>query len=195
MPQHSEPNRSTLHDTDTGYGWISILLHWVTAVTIIALWFIGKGIMSSSAEAIDARRALHVSIASAAWLVILFRIVWRIRSGHPWIRGQSDTIHRISTVNHYLMIAVSLLMLLSGPFLVWADGRAIDVFGVLTIPGPIGQSAAIRELAWAVHENLANLLGILVLLHFSGAMKHLMFHTDDTIVRMLWPPRTGDSDQ
>ena len=37
---------SRISDADTGYGWISILLHWVTAVTVIPLWFIGKGIMS-----------------------------------------------------------------------------------------------------------------------------------------------------
>lgn len=195
MPPTSEPKRSTLHDSDAVYGWVSILLHWSTAVIVIALWFIGKGIASSSAETIDARRALHVSIASAAWLLILFRIVWRFRAGHPRIRGQSDRIHRVSKANHYLMIGVALLMLLSGPLLVWADGRPIDVFGLLTIPGPVGRSPGIRELAWFVHENLANLLGVLVLLHFSGAMKHLMFHTDDTIVRMLWPTRSGERDQ
>ena len=194
MPSTREPNRSTLTDTDTVYGWISILLHWSTAIIVIALWFIGKGIMSASPESIDARRALHVSIASAAWLLIFFRIAWRFRGGHPRIRGQSDRIHRISKANHYLMIGVALLMLLSGPFLVWADGRPIDVFGLLSIPAPFGPAPGIREVAWLIHENFANLLGILVLLHFSGAMKHLMFHTDDTIVRMLWPTRTGDSD-
>ena len=178
-----------LRDDDAVYGWISILLHWSTAIIVIALWFIGKGILSSSAEDVDARRALHVGLASGAWLLILFRVAWRFGSGHPRIRGQSARIHGIAKANHYLMIVAVLLMLLTGPLLVWASGQPIEVFGRVAVPGPIGDSPSIRQLAWTVHENTANLLAILVALHIGGALKHLMFHTDDTIVRMLWPAR------
>jgi len=42
--------QSNLYDSDSVYGWISILLHWATAVVIIILWFIGKSIMNAPAE-------------------------------------------------------------------------------------------------------------------------------------------------
>jgi cytochrome b561 len=29
-------------DTRTGYGWISIALHWATAILILTIWFIGS---------------------------------------------------------------------------------------------------------------------------------------------------------
>ena len=35
-----------LKDTATGYGWISILLHWVTAVLILYLLYLGTTIGS-----------------------------------------------------------------------------------------------------------------------------------------------------
>ena len=37
-------------------------------------------------------------------------------------------------------------------------------------------------------------LFVLVIVHIGGALKHLMFHTDDTIVRMLWPGRTDEKE-
>jgi cytochrome b561 len=170
--------QSNLYDSDSVYGWISILLHWVTAIAIIVLWLIGKSIAIAPAEDADAQRQLHVSIAVSAWLVILIRIVWRFHSSHPHIKGQTLFIHRVAKSTHYAMLIAVVLMLASGPVVVWSSGNPIAVFGWLSIAGPIGESESVREIAWFIHSNSALLL---------GALKHLMFHTDDTIVRMIWP--------
>ncbi|MDH3440436.1 MAG: hypothetical protein OEM63_06775, partial [Gammaproteobacteria bacterium] len=54
-------NASALTDTHSVYGWVSILLHWLTGLFIIVLWLVGKSILNAEPEEIDARRALHVS--------------------------------------------------------------------------------------------------------------------------------------
>lgn len=187
------PARSNLYDSDSVYGWISILLHWLIAVVIIVLWFIGKSIMNMTPEDGDAQRQLHVSIAGTAWLVILVRVIWRFRSGHPRIRGQTLFIHRVAKTAHYAMLIALAIMLVSGPMMVWSGGYPIMIFTMLSIPGPIDESESLRELARFVHSNTAWLLLGLVLLHIGGALKHLMFHTDDTIARMIWPgkPKSG----
>ena len=176
-----------LGDTATVYGWTSILLHWITSITVIALWFIGKSIFSGDSAAVDERRALHVSIAASAWLVILIRIAWRFREGHPRVRGQTLLIHRVAKTAHYAMLILLVAMLVSGPAMVWAEGNAIGIFGVLSIPSPFAASGTLRDLAWTLHSNAALLLFLLVLAHIAGALKHLMFHSDDTFVRMIWP--------
>jgi cytochrome b561 len=181
---------SRLYDTASVYGWISILLHWTTAAIIIVLWFIGKSIMGLDSGDVDDRRALHVSIAASAWLLLVFRALWRFRSGHPHVRGQSAFIHRVARSAHYAMLAVVLLMLLSGPLLVWSRGQAITLFGGLSIPGPFAESESLSQAAWFLHSNAAMLLFWLVLLHIGGALKHLMFHTDDTVARMIWPGKS-----
>lgn len=187
MLQEKDPAKahSRLYDSRSVYGWISILLHWLTAIVVIALWLIGKSIMTSAD--IDARRELHVSIAASAWLLIVLRIVWRLRSGHPHVRGQTPRIHRIAKVTHYTMLFALLLMIVSGPLMVWADGQPIGIFGWLALPAPFGESESLREFVFAVHSNAALLLLWLVLLHIGGALKHMMFHNDDTFVRMIWP--------
>jgi cytochrome b561 len=183
------PTNSRLYDTDCVYGWISILLHWTTAGIIIALWFIGKSIMDLDTGDLDDRRALHVSIAASAWLLLVFRAIWRFRSGHPHVRGQSAFIHRVAMFAHYAMLGVVLLMLLSGPLMVWSRGNPINLFGILSIPTPLTASESLSQAAWFLHSNAAMLLFWLVLLHIAGALKHLMFHSDDTVVRMIWPGR------
>ena len=178
---------SNLYDSDSVYGWISILLHWITSIAIIVLWFIGKGIMNAEADGVDAQRQLHVSIAASAWLIIIIRVFWRFRSGHPHVNGQTMLIHRVAKIAHYAMLIVVLLMLASGPLMIWSGGHSIGIFGWLSIPAPIGASESVRDLAWFIHSNSAFLLMLLVLLHIGGALKHLMFHADDTIARMIWP--------
>jgi cytochrome b561 len=195
MVQENPARQSRLYDTRSIYGWVSILLHWTTAIIIIALWFIGQSIMNSSVEVMDGRRALHVSIAASAWLLLLFRAIWRFRTGHPHVRGQSALIHRIAVIAHYAMLIVMLLMLVSGPVMVWAGGRAIEVFGLFAVPGPLGESESMAEFAWFIHSSSAIALFWLVLLHIGGALKHLMFHTDDTIARMIWPGKSVKHDE
>ena len=180
-----------LYDGRSSYGWISIALHWATGVLVVALWIIGKGIETAPLDAVDGRRALHISIAASAWLLIAFRIVWRLRRGHPHARGQSMLVHRIAASAHYLMLAGLGLMLLSGPLLVWSGGQPVELFAGIRIPSPTGHMDGVRELARWVHENMALLLLLLVAAHVAGALKHLMFHADETFARMIFPPRYG----
>lgn len=181
-----------LTDTSSIYGWVSILLHWLTAVLIIALWIIGKSILDADPEEINARRALHISIAASAWLIVAFRIAWRFRSGHPKVRGLTNRTHNIAKTAHYVMLLLLLAMLISGPIMVWAGGHAVVIFGTVSIPGPLSESETLREFAWTVHSQAAIGLLLLVVLHIGAALKHLMFHSDDTIVRILWPTRPGN---
>ena len=186
-------NGSTFKDSASVYGWTSILLHWLTAAIIITLWFLGKSISSVGSDAVDARRALHVSIAASAWLLLLIRIIWRLRSGHPRVRGQSNVIHHIAATTHYAMLALLVVMLLSGPFLVWSRGHAVSLFALMSIPSPVAESETLHDIAWSLHSSAALVLLILILFHLGGALKHLMFHSDDTIVRMLWPGCSRDT--
>jgi cytochrome b561 len=70
-------------DTRTGYGWISIALHWITAIVILTIWFIGSSIQSDVAAGSTDTLRLHTSIAITAYLLLWGRIVWRFWQGHP----------------------------------------------------------------------------------------------------------------
>ena len=54
-----------LTDTPAGYGWISILLHWVTAVVIIVMLFAGSSIASTDPQERSAALNFHTSLSFA----------------------------------------------------------------------------------------------------------------------------------
>ncbi|MEX2132311.1 MAG: cytochrome b/b6 domain-containing protein [Pseudohongiellaceae bacterium] len=166
----SLPTSNRLSDHPDSFGWISISLHWITAILIIALWFIGTSIGFQAAEDVDARRALHVTIGLIAWLLLAVRILWRLRSSHPKAQGQTDRIHKLASAVHYFMLGLVTIMLVSGPVSAWAVKESL-----------------VSELARNAHAVTANFLIILVILHILAGLKHLMFHDDETVARIFKP--------
>lgn len=161
----------SLYDRPDSFGWISITLHWTTAVLIIVLWFVGMSIAYQAPETVAARRTLHITLGLLAWLPLAARIGWRLVQAHPQVRGQSAATHRLARAAHYLMLAALSVMLLSGPVMAWA----------------LPDRPAMAEGALLFHSNAAKLLLVLVLLHVAAALKHLMFHDDETIARIFVP--------
>lgn len=158
-------------DQPDSFGWFSIGLHWFTAVAVTLIWFVGKSITLQSGAAVDERRILHVTMGLMLWLPLLLRILWRFRAGHPRARGQTPRTHLIARYTHYFMLALLGLMLLSGPLLAALLPQGGTLAGLLRL----------------VHGGCANLLALLVLLHIAAALKHLMFHDDETIARIFIP--------
>ena len=157
-------------DQPDSFGWVSIVVHWLTTIIIIALWFIGRSISEQETlEATDARRSLHATIALTVWLLLLFRIVWRMRMHHPRAKGQTLLIHRVARTVHYVILAVIAAMMISGPIMILFDNQPVTNF------------------AFLIHSTAATAMLVLVLIHLGGTLKHIIFHEDDTIVRMLWP--------
>ena len=178
---------SRLWDKPDSFGWISIAVHWLTTILIVALWFLGQSISNQLPVDIDARRELHVSLAVTGWLILLLRIVWRVREGHPHANGQSDRIHRIARATHFAILGALFAMLLSGPLTIWAQANPIRYFDFVSLPVASTYRPMVADFAAATHAAAGTLLLILVLIHVGGALKHLMFNDDETLVRMLWP--------
>ena len=179
-----------LKDQKNSYGWVSIATHWLVATIIFTLWFIGDSIsfFDSRAER-GQQRLLHISLAVCAYGFLWFRIGWRFFSKHPRLDGQGRLDHWIANTAHYLMLAAVALMLISGPLIVWSRGTPIHVFDWFSIASPIGSNLPLNEFCEKVHSISANTLLVIVLLHISGAFKHLMFSDNEIFLRMLVPKK------
>ena len=163
---------SNLYDRPRSFGWISIAMHWITATAIIVLWFIGDSIAALEPEFADQRRNLHITIALAFYVLLVFRIYWRLKCGHPHVSGQTVFIHRVAQIVHYVLLAAIAVMITSGPVMLLAN--TIDATGL-------------QDLALVIHAFTGTVVIALTVVHIAGALKHLMFHDDETIVRMLRP--------
>lgn len=164
-------NIPALFDKSNSFGWLSIGLHWFATLAIVLLWLIGQSITSQPIEQIDARRSLHVTLGLIAWLPLVARIAWRFKSGHPHVEGQTLLTHRLAKAAHYAMLLVLVVMLISGPLMAWA----------------MPNRTSLSEFAFIFHSNAAKALAVLVVLHILAALKHLMFHEDETVARIFVP--------
>ncbi len=163
-----------LKDKSDSFGWISIALHGATATVILTMWFIGQSIYSqSSPESVDAAKNLHITIGLLSWALIAGRIAWRIRNGHPRVAGQTLRTHRIARSAHYLMLGLLSVVIITGPLMAWLGSWGSALFSLLH----------------TIHGIAANVLFALIVVHILASLKHLMFHEDETIVRILMPKK------
>jgi cytochrome b561 len=173
-------------DTRTGYGWISIALHWLTAIVILTLWFIGSSIQSDVAAGSQATLQLHTSIAISAYVLLWARIVWRFVQGHPEpLPEQVGLFFTLGKYTHYVILIAVGAMLISGPLMVWSRGAEIHVWDWFAIPGPFDSSMALFTTFHWIHVWCSRVVIIGTLLHLGGVYKHAAFNQDGTFSKML----------
>ena len=180
-------------DTRTGYGWISIALHWLTAILILTIWFIGSSIQSDLASGSFETLRLHTSIAISAYVLLWARIIWRFKQGHPAAMAtQRGVFYEIGKYTHYAILVAIAGMLITGPLMVWSRGEPIYVFDWFTIPGPYGKNMELYAFLHPVHVWGSYIIIIGTVLHLGGVYKHAAFNQDGTFGKMLVAAREGE---
>jgi cytochrome b561 len=172
-------------DTRNGYGWISIALHWLTAVVVLTMLVIGT--MSQGVAREDSIRLvhLHTTIGMTAYVPLWGRIIWRFAVGHPGpLPKQSVALFSIGKYFHFLLLIAIGVMLLSGPLMVWSAGEEIHVF-TFTIPGPFGELSGVQQALRAVHGYTASFIIAGVILHVLAVFKHTVLNRDGTFDKIM----------
>jgi cytochrome b561 len=173
------------------YGLVSIALHWLMALLIVGLYFLGDYMVDLDyyhpwyLKAPDLHRSLGLLVAA----LLVLRLVWRRLNprpraeGHPWERHIAAWMHGML----YVMTGVAAV---SGYLISTGDGQGVQVFGLFEVPALNDGFDNQEDYAGLVHEFSTDALLLLALLHGLAALKHHFFDRDRTLRRMLWPSRT-----
>lgn len=176
----------SLKDTATGYGWISIALHWLTAIVIVVLLYFGSSINALEGEQRRELLNLHTSIAVSCYLFLWARVIWRFWFGHPGpLDEQRGVFFVLGKWVHYVVLVAVGVMLVSGPLMVWSMGNSIVVFDWFVIPSPMEPIMGLNRLMHWVHFSGATIVFVGILLHLGGVYKHAAFNRDGTFSKML----------
>ena len=180
----------SIADRATGYGWLSIVFHWVTAALVVTMFLIGKQLeeLARGPERTEAL-ALHVSIGVIAIVVLGARILWRLVQRRPGLPDQPRAIRLLSALVQWGLLAAIAILILSGPVIQWSIGRSVDVLGLVSIPSMLPEMRTLHEVLEEVHEIASHALIPLLALHVLGALKHLIINRDGVFQRMLWVRR------
>jgi len=161
--------------SSNGYDRISRLNHWFAAAVVIGMLAIGLYFhdMPRGEEKLYWLH-LHISIGALAWLWIMFRVFWRMRHGFAPAMPQAAIKQHISKLVHVLLLTGILVMFISGPLTIWSAGRAIEIFGMVSIPSPIPEMHDFHELLEEVHEITSRVMIGLIGLHVLATLMHLV---------------------
>lgn len=176
-----------LTDTPIRYGLVSILTHWLIALTYLGLF--GVGWYMVTLDYYDpwytALPHWHKSVGMLLLIIVLCRGIWRLTVNKPsTLKTHSNWAVKSSRVVHWLMGLGMLVILASGYLIPTAEGRGIAVFNWGTFPATFSLPDQ-EDLSGLVHRYIAYFILGLSVLHAGAALKHHFIDKDDTLRRML----------
>ncbi|MFL9902663.1 cytochrome b [Paraburkholderia fungorum] len=169
----------------THFSPLARILHWTMAPLIIAMLFIGVGMVATVSHAHDTLIAIHKPLGIALLLLVIVRAGVRFTGGSPPLPDNMPASQRIAAkASHWVLYALMAAMPLIGWAMLSAAGYPITLYGPLHLP-PIaphdnGLFAALR----ALHSWLAFALFATVLLHLAAALFHGLIRRDGVLSSM-----------
>lgn len=176
-------------DSPSGFGLISILIHWITAPLILFLF--GLGVYMVDLTYYDnwyhTAPELHISLGLLLFLFMIVRLVWRISNPSP-VELSENALQRIAAklVKSALYLFI-FTVIISGYLITTAEGQPASMFGLLKFPVLVELTPAKVDLAGEIHEFLAWGIIALVVAHILGALFHHFILRDRTLVRIVKP--------
>lgn len=182
----------SLSNSKTAYGWAAIILHWISAISVVALYLLGEQMEEATDRAEKlAAQDLHVSVGVLLITFLVARLLWSASQPSPDPLERNRWIRILAKAVQGLFLAMIAVLIITGPLAVWSTTRPLEVFDLISVPSPFPNRVAwLHELSEEVHGAATKLFWPLIALHVAGALKHLVFDRDRTLQRMLWVRRT-----
>ncbi len=128
---------ASLKNTRVSYGWVSISLHWLMAVGLISMYFLGDymvGLDYYDKWYKDAPE-IHKGVGFIIGLLMLLRLLWNQLQEKPQhLDPDSVRMNWMASAAHYLFYLLVFVLVVSGYLISTAKGQGIDVFGLFEIP-------------------------------------------------------------
>jgi len=169
------------------YSVLSKLLHWLSALTVFALFALGYWMVELDYSSQWYQRAphWHESIGILLLGITLFRLLWRNIVGSPIaIASHSDMEKKASASMIFLLYFTLFSVLISGFLITSANDKAIAVFDWFNVSPVVLAIENQEDIAGLVHYYTAYAIIIFALLHALAALKHHLIDQDNTLKRM-----------
>jgi cytochrome b561 len=169
-------------------------VHWLMAATVLAMLFIGVGMVSTAGPLYPWLLALHRPIGIAILVLVLIRLPLRLATGAPALPDNLTPLEKgVAKGSHVLLYAAMAGMPLIGWAMLSAGGYPVEVTkGFILppiLPHDLGAYAFLRE----AHTIVALLFFALILAHLSAALIHGLIRKDGVMRSMTTghPQRAG----
>ncbi len=169
------------------YHALSISVHWLTVVLLVAVYALIelRGIYPKGSAASELMKTWHFMLGLTVFGVVFVRLALRAIFPPPGIEPPPPTWqHALAKLMHLLLYAFLLIMPILGWLTLSAKGKVIPFFG-LELPPLIGADKGLAGSLEDIHETIGTLGYYLVGLHTAAALFHHYITRDNTLRRML----------
>ncbi|AEA58721.1 cytochrome b [Burkholderia gladioli] len=163
----------------TGFNPLARLLHWLMAAMILAMLFIGVGMVSSVSARHAVLIAIHKPLGIAILVLVIVRLVVRFSKRPPALPEDLPGWQRAAAhLSHWVLYALMIAMPLIGWAMLSAGGYPVMLGGGVQLPALMGADPI--AFAWLrnAHELLAFVLFATVVLHLAAALFHGLIRRD-----------------
>lgn len=168
----------------------TIVLHWLTATLVLALWIVGQTIdfFPKGAPGVTVR-SLHIMAGAllalvVAWRGVAWRIVWRRRGGAHLPVADPGLAGAAAVVVHRVLYGLVIAVVVLGIANVWIRGDTL--FDWFTAPAFAPANRDLREQVVDLHGLAANTLLAVAALHAAAAIWHHVVRKHG-VLRRMWP--------
>jgi cytochrome b561 len=164
-------------------------LHWLMALCILAMLFIGVGMVSTVMPKYLTLVSIHKPLGIAILVLALVRLVVRLRSGAPPLPVDLPEPMKLAAyLSHYAFYVLMIGLPLIGWGMLSAATYPVVLYGGVHLPAILPQSDSLHTLLWNAHFYLAFVFFALILLHIAAALFHALVRRDGVFQAMVPVP-------
>ncbi|KVN23414.1 cytochrome B [Burkholderia pyrrocinia] len=170
----------------TSFGLPARVLHWGMAAMVVAMLFIGVGMVASVSERHEFLVAIHKPLGVAVLGLVCVRIVVRFLSKQPALPEDLPGWQKVAAHgSHVVLYALMVAMPLIGWAMLSAGGYPVTLGGGVQLPAI--SAADPVAFAWlrVAHRVLAYLFFATFLAHFAAALYHGLIRRDGVVRAMV----------
>jgi cytochrome b561 len=177
-----------LANSHSRYGALPQLVHWLTALFVIAGWLLGTfldDIPKGSPRAFGL--LAHMTLGQCVFVLVIVRLIWRYTDPPPPPEKTryGKLLEIVATLSHYALYALLLAVPILGVAVQLKRGNPLPIFGLGELASPWPADRATARTILRVHEYCADALLILAGAHAVAALTHHYMFRDRTLTRML----------
>ncbi|MBR0782215.1 cytochrome b [Bradyrhizobium iriomotense] len=164
-------------------------LHWLMAACIIAMLFIGVGMVSTVAPKYLPLILIHKTLGVTLLILVVVRLALRLHYGAPPLPDDLPPAIKLGArLSHLALYGFMIIMPLLGLGMLWAAAYPVVLYGGIRIPALLAQSDRVHTLLWNAHFYLGFAFFALVLLHLAAALFHALLRRDGVFATIALLP-------
>jgi len=174
------------------FATFSRILHWTMAVMVLAMLFIGIGMVASLMD-YHWLVSMHKPLGILILVLVAIRLVNRlVNPAPPLPEGMPGWQRFAAYASHVALYALMFALPLVGWGMLSAARYPIVLYGPLELPPILPHDAALYAVLRTTHTVLALLLFATFIAHFSAALMHALVYRDGVFQSMAsWRTRAG----